>query len=228
LELLKLAQDRRVVLVSTIGAAQPAAALARSGYSTTKREAELVCEATATLRCGTAIVRPGAIGPHSISGAANLNDYRVLQIVAMMQQRAAPLSSMADAQLRFVAVDYVARRTVALALSDEAAERAVRLVPLVGARGVAWSEVVAALRRHIPTLRTDVAFDEWRDGVVDAPFRALLGSRFLGSALPLPGDSVADAPPLTPAALSALFHFIDDTTTTTTTTSTTTSTTTTT
>jgi thioester reductase-like protein len=171
---LRLIGRKPLVYVSTIGVLHPTS----SGYAQTKLEAERLVHAVRSRLDGSPpiiIVRPGAIGPAS-DGTSNPIDFRVLVMREMMRQGASP-RRIDKLQLRFVGVEYVARRCVKLLLASSATSA---LVPLVAPHSVPWSAVVDEIARRNASFQRGIEMQDWCKAIENVSFRELIQQGGIG------------------------------------------------
>jgi thioester reductase-like protein len=144
------------------------------GYMRAKWVAEqLVVEARAR-GLDVSIYRPGTIAGHARTGAFNPDDFVCALIKGCIQLGLAPR---VDAPIHLVPVDYASRALVRIALGTAAAAT----YHLVGARAVAWTDVVAWVRALGYRIE-ELPYAEWRAVLVE---RAVATGNALAPLLPL-------------------------------------------
>lgn len=174
---LRLVGAKPLVYVSTVGVLRP-----HSGYAQSKLQAEALVRAVRQrLGAAVAIVRPGAIGPAAASGEANPIDFRVLLVLEMLRQRAAP-GALEKVELRFVGVERVAQRCVQMLEEVEETEAEVEKVEaVVGRGGKTWRDVIDAVEASsVDGFRRGVEWAVWRDAIQSDALRSLCKGGVIG------------------------------------------------
>lgn len=124
------------------------------GYVQSKWVAEGIMHLARERGFQISIYRPGRIGPDSLSGAANPDDFFIRLVAACIQLGIAPDVPMVE---NLVSVDYVARTIVHLAQSSYAG----RTFHITNPVATTWGQVIDAMRSLGYAIRL-VSYADWR------------------------------------------------------------------